>query len=78
MQENLTKKIPKKFKLFGTTYNVIWDNIRLNDKNIYGLCDYSKSEIVLSVSEGLKELSEDKIMDTYYHERTHAILDMRN
>lgn len=70
------KKIPSKFKLFATTYNVIWDNKRLNDKQVYGLSDYSKSEITLSTTEGVTELSEDKIIDTFYHERTHAILDM--
>ncbi len=71
-------KIPKTFKLFGTTYKVVFNNERLNDRQEYGLCDYSKSEITLSTTEGTTELSEDKIMDTYYHERTHAILDMMN
>lgn len=71
-------KIPKSFKLFGTTYNVVFDNEKLNDRGEYGLCDYSKSEITLSDTHGLVKLSEDKIMDTYYHERTHAILDMMN
>ena len=69
-------RIPKKIKLFGTTYNIMWDNKRLNDRTEYGLCDYSKSEIILSVTHGTEDLSKDKIMDTYYHERTHAILDM--
>lgn len=71
-------KIPKKFKLFGTTYKVLWDNQRMNDKQYYGLCDSSKSEITLSTTKGLDELSEDLIVDTWYHERTHAILDMMN
>jgi 2-hydroxy-3-keto-5-methylthiopentenyl-1-phosphate phosphatase len=71
-------KIPKTFKLFGTTYNIVWDNDRLNDRNEYGLCDYSRSEIILSNTIGVKKLSDDKIMDTYYHEKTHAILDMMN
>lgn len=69
-------KIPKKFKLFGTTYNVRWDNEKMNDKSVYGTSDYSTSEILLSTTHGTKKLSEDKIMDTFYHERTHAILDM--
>ena len=69
-------KIPKQFKLFGTTYKVVWDNKRLNDISAYGLSDYSKSEITLSTLHGVDELSEDKILDTFYHERTHAILDM--
>ena len=69
-------KIPKSFKLFGTSYKIIWNNDRLNDREEYGLCDYSKSEIILSTTHGLNNLSEDKIMDTYYHEKVHAILDM--
>lgn len=71
-------KIPKNFRLFGTTYKVIWDNKRLNDKECYGLSDYAKSEIILSTTIGVEDLSEDKIKDTFYHERTHAILDMMN
>lgn len=71
-------KIPKSFKLFGTTYTVIWDNKIMNDMKNYGVSDYSKSEITLSDKIGDEKLSNDKIMDTYYHERTHAILDMMN
>ena len=67
-------KIPKKFQLFGTTVNVVFDNKRCNDKSVYGLFDYSKSEITMSTVEGVESISEDKIMDTFYHERTHAIL----
>lgn len=71
-------KIPKTFKLFGTTYNVIWDNKRMNDKGCYGLSDYGKSEITLSTTQGTELLSEDRIIDTFYHEKVHAILDMMN
>lgn len=71
-------EIPKKYKLFGTTVNVVWDNKRLNDKSVYGLCDYSKSEVILSTTHGIEELSEDRMMDTFYHERTHSILDAMN
>jgi hypothetical protein len=70
------KEIPKKFKLFGTTYDVVWDNERLNDKSVYGLSSYSASKITLSTTIGTENLSKDKIMDTFYHERTHSILDM--
>lgn len=68
--------IPKRFKLFGTTYNVVFNNERMNDLKAYGLHDYSKSEITLSTTDGIDKLSEDKILDTYYHEKIHAILDM--
>ncbi|MFZ7121764.1 MAG: hypothetical protein ACOWWH_12560 [Eubacteriaceae bacterium] len=69
-------KIPKSFKLFGTTYNIIVDNKRMNDMKNYGLCEYSHSLITLSTTDGNLDLSEDKIIDTYYHEKVHAILDM--
>jgi hypothetical protein len=42
----------------------------------YGLSDYSKSEITLSTKDGFDDLSEGKILDTFYHEKVHAILDM--
>lgn len=76
---NLKKiKIPKKFKLFATTVNIVWNNKRLNDKATYGLTEYSKSDITLSTLDGAEELSKDRIMDTFYHERTHSILDAMN
>lgn len=71
-------KIPKKFKLFAKTYNIIFDNVRCNDKGVYGLHDYSKAEITLTDIDGINKLSEDTIMDTFYHEKIHAILDSMN
>ena len=71
-------RIPKKFKLLGTTYKVVWDDQKMAKMNLYGLCDYGRSEITLSTKDGLDNLSKGKILDTFYHERTHAILDMMN
>ena len=71
-----TLKIPKRYKLFGTTYTVTWDDRLCNELKSYGICDYSASEITMSETEGGRELSADKMMDTWYHERTHSILDM--
>lgn len=68
-------KIPKSFKLFATTIKVVQDNKRMNDKNRYGESDYSTSQITLSTTNGIDELSEDKKIDTFYHERVHMILD---
>ena len=68
-------KIPKKFKLFGTTINVEWDNKRLNDRNVIGECFYVTSKITLCDCVGLDKLSEDKIEDVFYHEKVHMILD---
>ncbi len=71
-------KIPSKFKLFGTTINVVWNNERMNDKGCYGLSDYGKAEINLSNTQGVDKLANDRMMDTFYHERTHIILDSMN
>ena len=68
-------KIPKRFKLFGTTINVVWDNDKCNDLNPYGLHTYSNSTITLSNTDGHIELSEDRIKDCFYHEKVHSILE---
>lgn len=68
-------KIPSKFKLFGTTINVVWDNVQMNRGQKYGQADYSKCEITLSDTHGVEQLTEDRMMDTFYHEKVHIILD---
>ena len=68
-------KIPKSFKLFASKIKVVVDDKRMNDKHRYGECDYSTSQITLSTVNGVEELSDDKRMDTFYHERVHMILD---
>ena len=67
-------RIPKSFMLFATKIKVVWDNKYCNDKQRYGESDYSCSKIVLSHTIGLNKLSDDKIKDTYYHEKVHMIL----
>lgn len=67
-------KIPKSFKLFGTTIRVSFDNDYCNSKSVYGEENYSQSKITLSTTHGVEKLSNDKIMDTFYHEKVHAIL----
>lgn len=70
--------IPKSFKLFGTTIDVVFDEARMDDKKAFGTSEYGKSLISLSKRDGLDDLSEGKIMDTFYHERTHMILNSMN
>jgi len=67
-------KIPKRFKLFGTTYNIVWDNKRANDLSVYGQVDYANCEILLSTSFGLTDLTDERKTDVFYHEKVHAIL----
>ena len=72
------KRIPKNFKLFSTTINVLWDNNSLNRRGAYGTHDYSSCEILLSKTDGVVKLSKDRIMDTFYHEKVHSILEAMN
>lgn len=72
------QRIPKKFKLFASTINVVWDNKRMQDLNSYGCYEYSTQQITLSNKDGLTDTSEGKIVDTFYHEKVHAILSAMN
>ena len=47
----------------------------MNDKNVYGDSHYSQSLIRLTETDGIDKLSEGRLLDTFYHERTHMILD---
>lgn len=68
-------KIPKKFKLFGTTINIIVDNKLMDNENSFGLSEFSKSQITISKKHKGEKLKDDVIIDTYYHEKVHMILD---
>lgn len=72
---NIPVTIPKSFTLGGTEWKIVWDNEGCNDKGNYGHCSYCTSTITLSTTYGLKDLSKDKIEQTFYHELVHAILD---
>ena len=70
--------IPKTFNLFATEIKVVFDNQKMNDMNCYGLSDYSTSTITLANTDGTQKLSEGKLMDTFYHEKVHIILNTMN
>lgn len=67
--------IPKSFKLFATSIKVFFDNVFCNEKECYGYARYSESNIALADTYGIMSLSDDKIVDTFYHEKVHMILD---
>jgi hypothetical protein len=67
--------IPKSFRLFSTKIDIVIDNERLNELKLYGQCDYGQSKIFIAEVQERKSLSNDKIKDTYYHEKVHMILD---
>jgi hypothetical protein len=67
--------IPISYQLAGTDWKVVWDNTKLNNQGDYGTCSHSESMITLSTTIGLKNLSEGKMEQTFYHELVHSILD---
>ena len=69
------ENIPSKFNLFATEIEVVFDNEHMNDQKCYGLFEHSRSRITLSTTDGVNRLSKDRIIETFYHERTHAILE---
>lgn len=68
------EKIPKSFKLFATTVDVVLDDKRMDDVGAYGVTEYSRSKITLASKDGLEDISNDRRMETFYHERVHMIL----
>ena len=68
-------KIPKTFKLFGTTIDVVFNDKEMNDRNCMGESAYAQSKITLTSTAGINKISDDKIMDTFYHEKIHMILE---
>ena len=68
-------KIPKSFKLFGTTINVEFNSIELSFNSLLGDCSFCDNKISLSDSYKGSPVPKSTVIDTFYHERTHVILD---
>lgn len=64
-------KLPTEIKVGAVIYNVVNKSfIELDsDRNYQGLCDYPNTEIAI-----LKDLSEERKKDVFFHELTHALL----
>lgn len=67
-------KIPKKFKLFGTTYTVVFDDERLEHEDSYGLHEAPQTLITLAKAYRGVKYSDDFVIDSFYHEKAHALL----
>lgn len=67
--------IPTRFTLYASTVNIVWNDKLMDDMKAYGYWHPSDLTITLSKVDGQRTLSEDKMMDTFYHEKVHAILD---
>jgi len=68
-------KIPKNFKLFANTINVVFDTPSLQAQSILGESNLCGSEISIATSYKGDHVTEDVINDTFYHEKVHMILD---
>jgi len=71
-------RVPSSFMLFATKINVVFENERLNDKNLLGESSYAESKISLINTIRMDKMSDDKILDVFYHEKVHMILDSMN
>lgn len=67
--------IPKKYNLFGSTVKILFDNKRMDDVKAYGYYEHSKLTITLSDFDGVNKLSEDRMAESFYHEKVHSILE---
>ena len=63
-------KIPKQFKLLGSTIKVSYGNGELKKANLLGMANYDKNEIVLLKD----EMPRDELEATYLHEVIHFCL----
>jgi len=68
-------RIPKKFKVFASTINVAYDNVRLSNQGSLGDCSFTDNQINICSEYKGEEISECSTVDTFYHEKVHIILD---
>jgi hypothetical protein len=68
-------KIPKKFKVFASTINVEFDNVRLSNEGVLGECSFTDNKIIICSEYKGEKLSKCCTVDTFYHEKVHIILD---
>lgn len=68
-------KIPKKFKVFASTINVGYDNVRLSNEGLLGDCSFSDNQINICSEYKCEKVSDCCMLDSFYHEKVHIILD---
>lgn len=79
-------KIPKSFTLFGHKYEVILSDDLFASKNCYGVADDDTKSIIIQKSnkvvktheegdEVYFQITDEVVVETFYHEMTHIILD---
>tara|TARA_R110000782_G_scaffold243011_1_gene329553 strand:- start:550 stop:855 length:306 start_codon:yes stop_codon:yes gene_type:complete len=68
-------KIPRSFKVFDSTINIEYADVKLSYESLLGDCSYTDSKIRLCLSYKGEALNHNSILDTFYHEKIHIILD---
>ncbi len=71
----MKNKIPKRFKVFASTINISYDNVRLSNDSCLGECSYTDSKITLCENYKGEKLNKSVLIDTFYHEKIHIVLD---
>jgi len=67
-------KIAKRFKLFGSTISVKFDNNKMSEETSYGSAHYKINEIYLADFMHGNKIDHNEIEASYYHEMFHFIL----
>lgn len=68
-------KIPKSFQVFASTINVTFDNERMANQSTFGECSLSDGKIILCDKYKGEKITKDCLVNTFYHEKVHIILD---
>lgn len=71
-------KIPKSFKLLASTITVRYDDEACNNGQMTGEYFDQQQEIILCNTYDNKKVPKDLKLDSYYHEKVHAILAAMN
>lgn len=71
----MKSNIPKSFKVFASTINIYIENERLSLEGSLGDCNFNSSKISLCDSYKGKLINNSVVIDTFYHEKIHIILD---
>lgn len=66
--------VPLRFKLFGETIDVVWDNELNNRDNANGMSNYRYSRIELQPNTKAIFRSKEQVEQSYLHEVVHFIL----
>lgn len=67
--------IPKKFKVFASTINVGYDSVRLSNEGALGDCSFTDGKISICKKYKGEKIPKSCMVDTFYHEKVHIILD---